>query len=148
MPKIKGESKVPLQFRVDPKDAEDLAFFVKFMRGKTEADLLRDALSMYLDAMRREYAKRADLQLEAYMTGGPKMLYCGSPQKPQKPKRIGPGRNAPCPCGSGLKYKKCCLGTDEFLEQVDEDLKGHAKTQPGESSGGKSGAIDIDVLCT
>ena len=19
------------------------------------------------------------------------------------------GRNAPCPCGSGLKYKKCCL---------------------------------------
>ena len=22
------------------------------------------------------------------------------------------GRNAPCPCGSGLKYKKCCLGKD------------------------------------
>ena len=22
------------------------------------------------------------------------------------------GRNAPCPCGSGKKYKKCCLGTD------------------------------------
>lgn len=21
-----------------------------------------------------------------------------------------PGRNAPCPCGSGKKYKKCCLG--------------------------------------
>ena len=20
------------------------------------------------------------------------------------------GRNEPCPCGSGLKYKKCCLG--------------------------------------
>jgi uncharacterized protein len=25
-------------------------------------------------------------------------------------KNIKPGRNAPCPCGSGLKYKKCCLG--------------------------------------
>jgi hypothetical protein len=24
-----------------------------------------------------------------------------------------PGRNAPCPCGSGKKYKKCCLGKDE-----------------------------------
>ena len=26
-------------------------------------------------------------------------------------KRISPkiGRNAPCPCGSGKKYKKCCL---------------------------------------
>jgi hypothetical protein len=23
-----------------------------------------------------------------------------------------PGRNAPCPCGSGKKYKKCCLGKD------------------------------------
>jgi methionyl aminopeptidase len=22
------------------------------------------------------------------------------------------GRNAPCPCGSGMKYKKCCMGTD------------------------------------
>jgi methionyl aminopeptidase len=23
------------------------------------------------------------------------------------------GRNDPCPCGSGLKYKKCCLGKDD-----------------------------------
>ena len=22
------------------------------------------------------------------------------------------GRNDPCPCGSGIKYKKCCLGKD------------------------------------
>ena len=25
-------------------------------------------------------------------------------------RRAQPGRNDPCPCGSGLKYKKCCLG--------------------------------------
>lgn len=25
------------------------------------------------------------------------------------------GRNDPCPCGSGKKYKKCCLGKDEQL---------------------------------
>ena len=24
-----------------------------------------------------------------------------------------PGRNDPCPCGSGKKYKKCCLARDE-----------------------------------
>ncbi|UCF95562.1 MAG: type I methionyl aminopeptidase [Desulfobacterales bacterium] len=24
------------------------------------------------------------------------------------------GRNDPCPCGSGLKYKKCCLGRERF----------------------------------
>jgi len=27
-------------------------------------------------------------------------------------KEIRVGRNDPCPCGSGLKYKKCCLGRD------------------------------------
>lgn len=26
------------------------------------------------------------------------------------------GRNDPCPCGSGKKYKKCCLGKDDFIE--------------------------------
>ena len=28
-----------------------------------------------------------------------------------------PGRNDICPCGSGLKYKKCCLKKKEFIEQ-------------------------------
>jgi methionyl aminopeptidase len=28
----------------------------------------------------------------------------------QKPPQKKVGRNDPCPCGSGLKYKKCCLG--------------------------------------
>ena len=26
------------------------------------------------------------------------------------------GRNDPCPCGSGKKYKKCCLANDEALD--------------------------------
>lgn len=29
------------------------------------------------------------------------------PEQPVKEKKV--GRNAPCPCGSGKKYKKCCL---------------------------------------
>jgi tetratricopeptide (TPR) repeat protein len=32
-----------------------------------------------------------------------------------------PGRNEPCPCGSGNKYKKCCQPKDEAAEQA-----GHA----------------------
>lgn len=28
------------------------------------------------------------------------------------------GRNDPCPCGSGLKYKKCCLGKDLSEVQI------------------------------
>jgi len=32
---------------------------------------------------------------------------------------VQPGRNDPCPCGSGLKYKKCCLAqnTQQVLQQ-------------------------------
>jgi len=28
------------------------------------------------------------------------------------------GRNAPCPCGSGKKYKKCCMGKGEIAEKL------------------------------
>jgi tetratricopeptide (TPR) repeat protein len=30
---------------------------------------------------------------------------------------VKPGRNDPCPCGSGNKYKKCCLAKDEAAER-------------------------------
>jgi predicted Zn-dependent protease len=29
-----------------------------------------------------------------------------------------PGRNDPCRCGSGKKYKRCCLATDEEAERA------------------------------
>lgn len=29
-----------------------------------------------------------------------------------KPKKVKIGRNEPCPCGSGKKYKKCCMGKE------------------------------------
>lgn len=29
-------------------------------------------------------------------------------------KRAKIGRNATCPCGSGLKFKKCCIGRAHF----------------------------------
>lgn len=37
-----------------------------------------------------------------------------------------PGRNAPCPCGSGRKYKKCCMARDQAagVEQRDRQA-GH-----------------------
>ena len=35
------------------------------------------------------------------------------------------GRNAPCPCGSGKKYKKCCLRKDEqeHLKEMEEQQR-------------------------
>jgi tetratricopeptide (TPR) repeat protein len=32
------------------------------------------------------------------------------------------GRNAPCPCGSGLKYKKCCLEEDRLAASAPHPL--------------------------
>ena len=29
-----------------------------------------------------------------------------------------PGRNDPCPCGSGQKYKRCCLQEDQIIESA------------------------------
>jgi tetratricopeptide (TPR) repeat protein len=29
-----------------------------------------------------------------------------------------PGRNDPCPCGSGQKYKRCCLEKDQIAESA------------------------------
>jgi hypothetical protein len=33
-----------------------------------------------------------------------------------------PGRNDPCPCGSGKKYKKCCLITERDLKSAERNL--------------------------
>lgn len=33
-----------------------------------------------------------------------------------------PGRNDPCPCGSGKKYKKCCLPADEARSAAQHNL--------------------------
>jgi hypothetical protein len=35
--------------------------------------------------------------------------------------RVKVGRNAPCPCGSGKKYKKCCLGKDEAASKGSDE---------------------------
>jgi tetratricopeptide (TPR) repeat protein len=43
-----------------------------------------------------------------------------------------PGRNDPCPCGSGNKYKKCCLPKEEGVEreQLAKVELGAPKTPP------------------
>ncbi len=32
-------------------------------------------------------------------------------------------RNEPCPCGSGKKYKKCCMQTQEIKENAERSLR-------------------------
>jgi hypothetical protein len=42
--------------------------------------------------------------------------------------RLKGGRNEPCPCGSGRKYKKCCLANDEALARHAEAARGTEET--------------------
>ncbi len=41
-----------------------------------------------------------------------------------------PGRNEPCPCGSGKKYKHCCLLKDEAAERETATAEAAAATPP------------------
>jgi hypothetical protein len=82
---------------------------------------------------------------------------CYTPEKPSKPKPADPlpapaaptpaaselkakkkiGRNDPCPCGSGKKYKKCCL--PKGITFKEETGKGEA----GQEESGGSGPADM-----
>ena len=49
------------------------------------------------------------------------------------------GRNDPCPCGSGKKYKKCHLSEDQETEQatalkVQEEARGNANQDGNDDS--------------
>ncbi|MCE9606764.1 MAG: SEC-C domain-containing protein [Planctomycetia bacterium] len=44
------------------------------------------------------------------------------------------GRNDPCPCGSGKKYKKCCYGKDGFEESDLADSTGMSEARPNASA--------------
>lgn len=49
-----------------------------------------------------------------------------------------PGRNEPCSCGSGRKYKQCCLPKDEALDSAARKVKAEiaaAMTAPAEGEG-------------
>ena len=52
------------------------------------------------------------------------------------------GRNAPCPCGSGKKYKKCCLGKDApprtlpgSAERIPGPVRSSVRSHPASSTG-------------
>jgi hypothetical protein len=46
-----------------------------------------------------------------------------------------PGRNAPCPCGSGRKYKLCCLGARDAEEALRQRLRQTEDRLVGEIAG-------------
>ena len=55
------------------------------------------------------------------------------PERPMWQGRTRPGRNDPCPCGSGRKYKKCCLSRDKRASR--EHGRGRLAVPPGGIAG-------------
>ncbi len=51
-----------------------------------------------------------------------KLLVLSAP-KITETKETMPGRNDPCPCGSGLKFKKCCFKKYEQNSLIKENAK-------------------------
>ncbi len=69
----------------------------------------------------------------------------GSPDLDLARERLKSGRNDPCPCGSGKKYKKCCLAKDEALVREPTGVprlwtEGRAE-RAALMRGGESGAV-------
>jgi len=65
------------------------------------------------------------------------------------------GRNEPCPCGSGKKYKHCCLEKDETkarearVKAAEKDAKAAAKAaKAAEKDGAKDGAAEAGKEAT
>jgi len=67
--------------------------------------LVREMLGKYPDAVRIFNARKARLRTLYHRF---RKTQLPSPMSEQTPKKASAGRNDPCPCGSGKKFKKCC----------------------------------------
>jgi len=58
----------------------------------------------------REQTRERGLELHRLWAASPPAMARVAPSALPRPVRVAPapGRNAPCPCGSGKKFKKCC----------------------------------------
>ncbi len=82
------------------RSASSMMAFENFLRNAPQ-QTLHDSSSAFGETQKQDGSKPSDVVSEAAAEL--------SREKP-KPKRTGPkvGRNDPCPCGSGKKYKQCC----------------------------------------
>jgi hypothetical protein len=101
-----------LELRDAAPDPEAVAWF----RAELDPELRAVLLARFEGARRRR--REAEAAVAKSPEAPPKMpapapvtpapaAASGGPLHPSHPGR--PGRNDPCPCGSGLKYKRCCL---------------------------------------
>ena len=101
MDAIRSEA-VEFIFRAQPAGASARSVFSRI----EQQTLHPDANSMH--DMREEAKKQIMAQEMAKRPGGPPPIPSQGPAQPVKRQTPKVGRNDPCPCGSGKKYKRCC----------------------------------------
>ena len=57
------------------------------------------------------------------------------------------GRNDPCPCGSGRKYKKCCLANEAVATAADTTTRSQGKYRFEPGSYGDEGRYLPSIAC-
>ena len=77
---------------------------LKTAEGEENLNWLCEGLKMFFIHTKTPMQKIATL----LQTGKPACDIMSNNNSPKKPPSQKIGRNDPCPCGSGLKYKKCC----------------------------------------
>ncbi len=75
-----------------------------------EAEFFAVATESYFEKPRQLRAETPDLYalLQDYYGGDPAAEAGAEAESASPPTARRPGRNSPCPCGSGRKYKRCC----------------------------------------
>jgi hypothetical protein len=85
---------------------------------------LRELLSRIIDKQRgisdaiRDGATSMSIKLAGYMLRLPGFRPSTIPYLAENVRTKPPGRNSPCICGSGRKYKKCCLELEKYADDV------------------------------
>ncbi len=105
----------------DPARAEQLLKQALAVPGVEDREEVLDRLKeLYRETGRASEAKAVQAQIEQLSKPAPAKPIARPAPAPPRPRSIIPepaparaparvGRNDPCPCGSGKKYKKCCL---------------------------------------
>ena len=96
-------------------DEEAYAEYERGALEMTKDDVHGSFIAMDLGQRIRDYSKRLKKKINGHvldhlsqLAADPQeMLTNGPVQMPVRTQKV--GRNSPCPCGSGRKYKKCCL---------------------------------------
>jgi len=58
-----------------------------------------------------------------------------------------PHRNSPCPCGSGKKYKKCCMEKDQAAADVEARLKNNFRDEIAKAANeGKENILEGEMM--